>query len=71
VLLVGLMHRIRQHRKLQSYYIIISMTRVRFPAGLSGNFSLRHPVQTGSVAHPASNPVGSGDSFPGGKAAGA
>jgi hypothetical protein len=35
------------------------------------DFSPLHVVQTGSQAHPASCPVGAGDSFPGGKAAGA
>jgi hypothetical protein len=44
-------------------------SRVRFPAG-AGNFSLHHRVQNGSGAHPASYPVGTRDSFPGGKAAG-
>jgi hypothetical protein len=33
------------------------------------NFSLHHRVQNGSVAHPASYPMGSKGSFPGGKAA--
>jgi hypothetical protein len=32
-------------------------SRVRFPAG-AGNFSLRHRVQNGSGAHPASYPMG-------------
>jgi hypothetical protein len=44
-------------------------SRVRFPAG-AGNFSLHHRVQSGSGAHPASYPMGTGDSFSGGKAAG-
>jgi hypothetical protein len=44
-------------------------SRVRFPAG-TGNFSL-HRVQNGSGAHPASYPMGTRDSFLGGKAAGA
>jgi hypothetical protein len=38
---------------------------------LSGNFSLRHRVQTGSGAHSTSYPMGTRGSFPGGKAAGA
>jgi hypothetical protein len=38
------------------------------PAG-AGNLSLHHRVQTGSVAHPASYPMGTTGSFPGGKAA--
>jgi hypothetical protein len=41
---------------------------VRFPAG-AGNFSLHHRVRTGSGAHPASYPMGTTGSFPGGKAA--
>jgi hypothetical protein len=45
-------------------------SRVRFLAGV-GNFSLHHRVQNGSGAHPASYPMGTGSSFPGGKAAGA
>jgi hypothetical protein len=45
-------------------------SRVRFPAE-GGNFSLHHCVHTGSGAHPASYPMGTGGSFPGGKAAGA
>jgi hypothetical protein len=44
-------------------------SRVRFPAG-TGNFSLHHRVQNGSGAHPASYPMNTGGSFPGGKAAG-
>jgi hypothetical protein len=45
-------------------------SRVRFPAG-AGNFSLHHRVQNGSGAHPASYPVGTRGSLPGGKATGA
>jgi hypothetical protein len=44
-------------------------SRVRFPAR-AGNFSLHYRVQTGSGAHPASYPMGTRGSFPGGKAAG-
>jgi hypothetical protein len=43
-------------------------SRFRFPAG-AGNFSLHHRVQNSSGAHPASYPMGTRDSFPGGKAA--
>jgi hypothetical protein len=43
---------------------------VRFSTGV-GNFSLHHRVQNGSGAHPASYPMGTRGSFPGGKAAGA
>jgi hypothetical protein len=44
------------------------MIGVRIPVW-AGNFSLRHRVQTGSGAHPASYPMGTGGSFRGGKAA--
>jgi hypothetical protein len=40
---------------------------VLFPAE-AGNFSLHHPVQNGSEAHPASYPVRTRGSLPGGKA---
>jgi hypothetical protein len=43
---------------------------IQFPAR-AGNFSLHHRIQNGSEAHPASYPMGTGGSFPGGKAAGA
>jgi hypothetical protein len=46
------------------------MIRVRFAVG-AGNFSRHHRVQTGSGAHPASYPMGTGGSFPGIKAVGA
>jgi hypothetical protein len=42
---------------------------VRVPVGV--RFSPLHVVQTGSGAHPASYPMGTGGSFPRGKAAGA
>jgi hypothetical protein len=45
-------------------------SRVHFPAE-AGNFSLHHRVQNGSGAHPASYPMRTGGSFPGGEAAGA
>jgi len=44
-------------------------SRIRFPAG-AGNISLHHCVQNGTGAHPASCPVGTRDTFPGGKASG-
>jgi hypothetical protein len=34
------------------------------------NFCLHHVIQTGSVIHPTFYPMGTGGSFPGGKAAG-
>jgi hypothetical protein len=43
---------------------------VRFLAEV-GNFSLLHRVQTGCEAHPDSYEMGTGNSFPGGKAVGA
>jgi hypothetical protein len=43
-------------------------SRVRFPAG-AGNFSLHHRVRNGPGAHPASYPMGTRGSFPGGKVA--
>jgi len=36
----------------------------------AGNFSLHHHIQNGSGVHPASYPMGTRDSFPGGKVAG-
>jgi len=42
---------------------------VEFPAGV-GNFSVRHYVQTGAGAHPASCPLATGGSFTGDKATG-
>jgi hypothetical protein len=45
-------------------------SRVRFPGGGGGNFSLHHRVQNGSAAHPASYPMGTRGSSPWGKAAG-
>jgi hypothetical protein len=42
---------------------------VRFPAGAT-DFSLLHSVLTGHEAHPASYPMGTGDSFSGSKATG-
>jgi hypothetical protein len=45
--------------------------RVRFPGRGAGNFSLHHRVQNGSGEHPASYPMDTRGSFPGGKAVGA
>jgi hypothetical protein len=62
------------HTYLHGYIVVLGYglddrgSRARFPAG-AGNFSL-HRVQNGSVAHPASYPMGTRGSFPGGKAAG-
>jgi hypothetical protein len=39
---------------------------LRFPEG-AGNFLLHHCVQSSSGAHPASCPVGTRGSFPGGR----
>jgi hypothetical protein len=43
-------------------------SRVQFLAG-AGKFTLHHRVQNGSGAHPASYPIATRGSFPGGKAA--
>jgi hypothetical protein len=45
-------------------------SRVRFPAAV-GNFPIRHRVQNGSGAYPASYPRGTRGYFPWGRAAGA
>jgi hypothetical protein len=58
---VGIVTRLRAGR---------SDDRVWFPAG-AGNFSFRHRVETGFGTHPASYPIGTGGSFPRGKAVGA
>jgi hypothetical protein len=42
---------------------------VQFPTG-AREFSLLHNIETGSGAHPASYPMGTGNSLPVGKAAG-
>jgi hypothetical protein len=64
----------RTENKLQAVGRIYGLddrdSRVRFPAE-AGNFSLKHRVQNGSGAHPASYPMDTRGSFPGGKAAGA
>jgi hypothetical protein len=44
-------------------------SRVQFPAW-AGNFSLHHRVQNDFGAYPASCPMGTRGSFPGGKTAG-
>jgi hypothetical protein len=45
-------------------------SKVRFQKG-AGNFSFHHRVRNGSGAHPASYPMGTRGSLPGGKVAGA
>jgi hypothetical protein len=50
------------------YGLDVRGSRFRFPAG-PGNFSVHHSVQNGSGAHPASYPMGTRRSLPGGKAA--
>jgi hypothetical protein len=42
-----------------------------FKSRYGQELSLLHVVQTGSGVHPSSYPLGTGGSFPGGKAAGA
>jgi hypothetical protein len=70
ILLHELMCRDRSVRIALGYGLDDRGSRVRFPAG-AGNFSLHYVVQNGCGAHPASYPVGTRGSFPGGKAAGA
>jgi hypothetical protein len=58
-----------KYRRLDMHIVImgtphIQMAGVRFPAETE-NFSLRHRIQTGSGAHPASYPIGTGGSLPG------
>jgi hypothetical protein len=53
-----------------SYGLDVWGSRVQFPVE-AGNFSLHHRIQNGSGAHPASYPMDTKESFPGGKAAGA
>jgi hypothetical protein len=53
-----------------SYGLDYRGSRVRFPTG-ARSFSLHRRVQNGSGAHPASYPMSTRGSFPGGKAAGA
>jgi len=46
------------------------MTKVQFPAGaIMGFFSLRHLIQAGFGAHPASYPMGKEGSYPESKVA--
>jgi hypothetical protein len=54
----------------QGYGLNDRGSRVRLGAE-AGNFSLHQRVQNGSGAHPASYPMGTRGSFPGGEAAGA
>jgi hypothetical protein len=49
---------------------IVIMLQFRFLAGV-GMYSIRYGVQTETGAHPASYLMGTGSSFPGGKADGA
>jgi hypothetical protein len=50
-------------------YIYIYIHIYDFESRKGQEFSLLHVVLTGSGAHPASYPISTGDSFPGGKAA--
>jgi hypothetical protein len=51
------------------YWLDNRGSRVRFPVEAL-NVSLHHRLRNGSEAHPASYPMGTRGSFPGGKAAG-
>jgi hypothetical protein len=52
----------------QNYGLDDWSTRVQFLVG-AGNFSLHHHIQNGSETNPASYPMGTRGSVPGGKAA--
>jgi hypothetical protein len=53
-----------------SYWLRAGRPRGRSSSpGMGQDFSPLHVVQTGSGAHPASYPMGTGGPFPGGKAA--
>jgi hypothetical protein len=59
------------HMNVYSFYfyqISVGWSGVQISAG-TGNFSLHHRVQNGYGAHPASYPMYTGGSFPGGKSA--
>jgi hypothetical protein len=51
------------------YILFMDVPGFNSQKGQWWNFSLHHRIQTGSVAHPTSYPMGTGGSFPGGKAA--
>jgi hypothetical protein len=55
------------------FYMAMSWTHERseFESRQGQEFSFLHVVQIGSGVHPTSYPMGTGGSFPGGKAAGA
>jgi hypothetical protein len=60
----------------EKYTVMNSSTEITYLPSIPGRsneeiFSLRHRVQTGSGAKPASYPMGTRGSFPEGKAAGA
>jgi hypothetical protein len=46
----------------------VNKTGVRFPAGTDKGIFFHHRIQIGSGDHPVSYPLGTGDSFPVGKA---
>jgi hypothetical protein len=61
-----------RQRSRYSDWLRAGRPRIRSSSQKEGQkFSLLHSVQTGSEAHPASYPMGTGGSFPGGKAAAA
>jgi hypothetical protein len=75
IMILNRVHNWRENRDssvgiAQGYGLDDRGSRVRLSAG-AGNFLLHHRVQTSSGAHPASYPMGTRGSFPGGKAAGA
>jgi hypothetical protein len=46
-----------------SFEVLVTISQLHIST-LCGKFSLHHHVQTGSVNHPASYPMGTGGSFP-------
>jgi hypothetical protein len=60
-----------RQRSRYSYWLRAGRPRGRSSSSVGQEFSLRHVVHTDSGAHPASNPMDRGASFPDGKAAGA
>jgi len=60
---------IRQQERLMMHSFTAPKAVQNLSALLCANFLLHENVQTGSGAHSASYPMGSGGSFPGGKAA--
>jgi hypothetical protein len=70
VIVTEFLYNRRTHIALKNVFQFDS-TVYNFCNWYTGNFSLHHRIQNGSGAHAASYPMGTSDSFPGDKAAGA